>query len=520
MGSIVESADHDIAQELAKHGVNVDSFSGDSSSSLVGLISREAQSIFDQEIDKQQLSILSSLYPKQIITTATETEAWRKQFFSRHQHAAKPSVIFQPGSSKEVAIVLLLCRQNNVKFAVKSGGHAAMKGASSVDEGVVIDLTNLDGVELNEDKSIAKLGAGNRWERVFEELAKDGLAVAGGRAGDVGVGGYSLGGGISFFASARGWACDNIRNFQIVTASGDILDVNYKSYPDLFWALRGGGSNFGIVTRFDYETFPQGDIYAGSLLFEYKHKVDVIKAFTSFAYNSDPKAATWLTPAIHEGKKIFSALVMYAEPTEENSVMKAYGAIPSPYGSHKVRSMASIVREIVDVQAKEHRQNYWNHTFKFDPDFVDWLIEMYYEEFLPHKDKYESNQASVMVMQYFTKEAVQHMQREGGNCLPLKEDEAPYMNLLIPTAWIHEKDDEFVLGIVRRIMDKAIEEGKRRGLFVDFIYMNYGSLYQDVLKGYGKENYDKLKEVATKYDPDGVFQTLMPGYFKFGGAPA
>ena len=330
----------------------------------------------------------------------------------------------------------------------------------------------------------------------------------------------SISGGLSFFASERGWACDNIRNYEIVTANGDILDVNYKSYPDLFWALRGGGSNFGIITRFDYETFAQGDIYAGSILFDYEHKDAVIKAFNSFAHNSDPKSATWLTAIQHEGKRIFSNLAMYAKPTADFDVMKAYSAIPSIHGTQKIRSMADMVREIVDVQAKDHRQNYWNHTFKFDPDFVEWLVDMYFTEFEPYYGKYESKQASVMVFQFYTKESIQHMRREGGNCLPLKEDEAPYVNVLVPTAWQDEKDDELVLGIVRHIMDKAIEEGKRRGLFVDFMYMNYGSLYQDVLRGYGNENYARLKEVAAKYDPERVFQTLMPGYFKLGGAPA
>ncbi|KAF1849247.1 FAD binding domain protein [Cucurbitaria berberidis CBS 394.84] len=497
MGSTVESPGHDIAQALAKHGVNVENVAKNGSSSPV--------------------SVLSSLYPKLIVS---DTDTWRKQFFSAHQQSAKPSLIFQPTSSKDVAIALLLCRQSNTKFAVKSGGHAAMTGASSADEGIVIDLKNLNCVELSEDKSIAKIGAGNRWEHVFEKLAKDGLAVAGGRSGDVGVGGYSLGGGISFFASARGWACDNIRNFELVTAAGDVLDVNYQSYPDLFWALRGGGSNYGIVTRFDYETFPQGDIYAGNVLFDYEHKDAVVKAFTSFAYNSDPSSATWLTVGHHEGKRLLVTLAMYAEPTAEFDLMRAYGAIPSLHGGQKVRSMASMVHEIAEGQAKDHRQNYWNHTFKFDAEFIDWLVQMYFTEFGPYVGKYESDLASVFVMQYYTKESIRYMHSEGGNCLPLKEDEAPYVNLLIPTAWKHEKDDDFVLGLSKKIMDLAVEEGKRRGLFVDFIYMNYGSMYQDVLKGYGKENYDKLKRVAAKYDPDSVFQTLTPGYFKFGGAPA
>jgi FAD/FMN-containing dehydrogenase len=137
--------------------------------------------------------MLMRLYPKQTITADTDTGTWRKQFWSVQQQAAKPALIFQPTSAKEVAIALLLCRSAQVKFAVKSGGHAAMAGASSADGGVVIDLQSLNSVELSDEKSIARLGTGGIWEHVFDELAKDGLAVAGGRAGDVGVGGYTLG---------------------------------------------------------------------------------------------------------------------------------------------------------------------------------------------------------------------------------------------------------------------------------------------------------------------------------------
>ena len=273
-------------------------------------------------VDHLQRSTISLLFPKQTITSATDTETWRKGLWSLNQRSAKPALVFQPTSAKEVAIAVLLCRQSSVKFAVKSGGHAAMKGASSTDEGVVIDLRNLNSVVLNEDKSIARIGAGNLWEPVFQELRKHGLAVAGGRSGDVGVGGYSLGGksrapvllgqnqGLMllsrrhiFFASARGWACDNIRNYELVTASGEILDVNHKSYPDLFWALRGGGKSFGIVTHFDYETFAQEDVFAGSSLYAFEHRDAVVKAFTSAANNSDPKLATWLSAALHEGQK-------------------------------------------------------------------------------------------------------------------------------------------------------------------------------------------------------------------------
>ncbi len=135
-----------------------------------------------------------SLMREITLQSTEDIDEWRKGYWSSNQQSAKPSFVIQPREAKEVAIAVLLCRQTKVKFTVKSGGHAAMRGGSSVDDGLVIDLKNLNGVVLNEDKSIASIGAGNTWEPVSEELGKHGLAVAGGRTGTVGVGGYSLGG--------------------------------------------------------------------------------------------------------------------------------------------------------------------------------------------------------------------------------------------------------------------------------------------------------------------------------------
>lgn len=466
------------------------------------------------------MSILTGHFPKQVIQDLSDREAWEtSSLWSRHQRSAKPAAVFQPKSAQEVAIVLLLCRAAECKFAVKSGGHAAMKGASNVDGGITIDLVSLNGVDLNADRTIASIGTGSRWTHVFKVLEKDRVAVAGGRSGDVGVGGYTLGGGISFFAAAQGWACDTVRNYELVTAAGSIMNVNLESYPDLYWALRGGGSNFGIVTRFDYETFPQGDVFAGSILYDHGHKDAAIKAFATYSNHGDAKAATWFTVAWSKGRKLISALAMYADPNPDAEVLRPYLAIPAIHSSAKVKSMADMTTELADIQVQDHRQCYMNHTFKFDENFVSWLANMYWKEMDSVEDFYESNQGFCFVFQVYPKEAIAMMRRNGGNCLPLREDEAPYLNAMIPSAWLHEKDDHSVMNFANRIFEKAIEEGKRRGLYVEFKYMNYAAESQDVLKGYGKENYDILQAIAKKYDPDQVFQKLMPGYFKFGGAP-
>ncbi|KAH8722668.1 hypothetical protein GQ44DRAFT_711436 [Phaeosphaeriaceae sp. PMI808] len=465
--------------------------------------------------------MLFKLYPKQVIKDSSESEAWKSSLWSMHQRTPNPALILQPTSAKQVAVALILCRTVQCKFAVKSGGHAAMKGASSIDNGLVIDLKNLNGVTLNEDKSTAFIGAGNKWDDVYKELEKHGLGVAGGRAGDVGVGGYTLGGGISFFASARGWGCDNIRNFEVVNASGEIIDVNYKSCPDLFWALRGGGSNFGVVTRFDYETFPQADVFAGNILYDHEQKDAVVGAFSAHYDNGDPKTATWLAFVNVKGRKMMSALAMYTDPHPDAEALKPYLSIPALHNGAKVRSIADMAREVADAapNAKGYRQNYTNHTFRYDADFVSWLADTFWREVEPLAESFRIESAFIMCIQPYTKAAVALMRRNGGNCLPLKEEEGPYVNVLFPNAWSHEEDDIAIFNLVDKISELAITEGKRRGLHVDFVYMNYAGERQDALKGYGKENYDRLKSIAANYDPDGVFQTLMPGYFKFGGAP-
>jgi FAD/FMN-containing dehydrogenase len=467
-----------------------------------------------------QTDRLYDRFPKQILRISSQHDSWKKSYWSACQRTPTPAAVFEPKSAEEIAIAVLLCKGAKCRFAARSGGHAPMKNASSIDEGLVIDMKNLTTIVLNEDKSIASIGTGNRWEAVFRELGKDGLGVAGGRSGDVGVGGYTMGGGISFFASATGWGCDTVRNYELVTASGDIIDVNLESYPDLYWALRGGGNNFGIVTRFDYETFPQGDVFAGNLIYDAEHKDAAIEAFNTYSNHGDPKAATWLAIAWLDGRKLMSGLAMYSTPDPDAKVLQPYLSIPSLHKTAKIRSMADIVHEVAESQAVDHFQSYTNRTFKFDPDFVSWLADMFWAEMDAGGEPYKSKQGFVLTLQIYTKESVALMQRNGGNCLGLKVEDAPYLNVLSPSAWCHEKDNETATDFVAKVLGKAVEEGKKRGLDREFMYMNYAAAGQDVLKGYGSENYDRLKKIAQRYDPDEVFQNLMPGYFKFGGPPA
>jgi len=155
-------------------------------------------------------------------------------------------------------------------------------GAASISNGVLISLSNLTTIELHQNENTVTIGSGLRWVQVYEYLSTYGLAVSGGRFGDVGVGGLLLGGGVSHFGSQVGWSADGILSYEIALACGDIINVTAKSHPDLFWGLKGGLNNFGIVTRFTLKTFPVTSVYGGVVLYPASEFSDFVTAVANY----------------------------------------------------------------------------------------------------------------------------------------------------------------------------------------------------------------------------------------------
>lgn len=125
-------------------------------------------------------------------------------------------------------------------------------------------MSNLTTLQLNEDKSVLSVGPAYRWEQVYSYLAKYDLAAAGGRLGPVGVPGLLLAGGVNFYGNQVGFGCNTVINYEVVLADGSLVNANSTQNSDLFWALKGGSSNFGLVTRFDLETIPSTQVWAGA----------------------------------------------------------------------------------------------------------------------------------------------------------------------------------------------------------------------------------------------------------------
>jgi FAD/FMN-containing dehydrogenase len=177
------------------------------------------------------------LYGKVSFPGETQYLYQESRYWSQQQETTNPTCRVAPTLTLDVSLTLYVLKSVGCQFAVKSGGHGAFVGASNINGGVAIDLLNMNSVTVSADQTQASYGAGNRWIDVYSKLETMGLAVIGGRVADIGVGGLTLGGGISFFSGRFGWACDNVNNYEVwqlllLKLLGDMLTCD-RSYSQM-----------------------------------------------------------------------------------------------------------------------------------------------------------------------------------------------------------------------------------------------------------------------------------------------
>lgn len=179
----------------------------------------------------------------------------------------RPAAIALVESADDVVEAIALGRSQGLSIGVRGGGHS-VAGHGIVDGGLVIDLRRMRSVEVDPARRKARVAGGATWEDFDTAAQAHGLAVTGGTFVDTGVGGLSLGGGIGFLLGAQGLTCDNIVGAELVTADGSVREVSLETDPELLWALRGGGGNFGVATRFDFDVHPVTTIWGDSAVLE------------------------------------------------------------------------------------------------------------------------------------------------------------------------------------------------------------------------------------------------------------
>lgn len=333
------------------------------------------------------------------------------------------------------------------------------------------------------------------------------------------MGGLVTGGGISFFANEAGWACDNVESYEVVTASGVIVTATPKSFADLYWALRGGGNNFGLVTSFRLRTLPIYEMWGGDRILLEQQFPAAIDAFVNLGKNADKdtKAAQILSFVVQGDTKIASAQLEYAAPNANAPIFAEWNAITPAVDNIGVHTLSELTEMLSASNPNGQRQSYWVQTMKLDKRMVNFILNVFFEEVA--KIAHVRNLLSPLSFQVITVPQLQKMQQNGGNALGLDPAQGPLLLMNPAPAWTDAADDDSVNKFVDTMLKRAAAEAEKRGLANKYLYMNYASKYQDVIASYGQNNKQRLQSIARKYDPKAVFQRLQPGYFKLDGAP-
>jgi hypothetical protein len=434
-----------------------------------------------------------------------------------------PWLVLRPRSTRELSIIVkLITAIPKLKFAVRSGGHMNWAGANNINDGVTIDLSLMDTVSYDAASQLASIGPGGHWKNVYTALEPSGVTVAGGRDGNVGVAGYLLGGGNSYYATRTGMACNTVRNYEVVLADGSIVNANADENADLFHALKGGGNNFGIVTRFDLETLTTTELWGGNILYSKDATSDLLDTLTTFidnnAANTDSTfVGLWTyTPDFQDIVCLASVFNIDGQP-DPNGVFADFQAVEPKLAmpSLGVISMAEAARTMF-LPPGEY-STWYTMTYKNDADLSRFMAARHEELVAFCKEHVDptGNFSTQVVFQPFPRVFIDEGEARGGNVLGLEDSLHDDAVLLLFTTSFNTAAQRSAAAAKQKSLFQAMQqEAQSRGMLYDWQYLNYADPSQNPLASYGAANVAKIRAAAAKYDPKAVFQTRVPGGYK------
>ncbi|KAK8015779.1 hypothetical protein PG991_008667 [Apiospora marii] len=451
----------------------------------------------------------------------------KQLFWAQQQQSAQPACLVHPQSPEEIAVLIATARSTGCPFAVRGGGHSDIPGASNSDGGITVNMAGLSQVVVDEDAGVARVGAGAKWGDVYRELEKTNRTVVGGRLRDVGVGGLLLGGGLSHLSGLHGWACDNVRNYEVVLANGSIIQVSQSTHPDLYRALRGGGNSFGVVTRFDLDLVAQGPMWGGLHVWPLLPSVTsaLTEAFAKFAHEapSDPHVSLFAGLGHMQGNFAWAVGQYDTLGREEPPIFSRFRDDAQVYGAGKIVSTARVTtlsdlaEELNQSEPPGKRSRFTTATFRVDAELLQQMVGFFVEQVekaLANGLDKDEGFAPMLGIQPLTRNILKQQAKRAGNVMGLAEEDGPLMVCSFGWEWSHEADDATVIAGIKAVLGQAVDAAKERGLYHPFKYMNYAAEDQDPVSSYGADSVGFLKKVRDMYDSDGVFTELVPGWFK------
>ncbi len=416
----------------------------------------------------------------------------RQVFYGGHD--LRPAIVVRAAADEDVARTIELARETGLELAVRSGGHSGA-GHSSTDGGIQLDLANMRGLEIDVASATAWVGSGLTAAGYTVATGAHGLATGFGDAGSVGIGGITLGGGVGFLVRKHGLTIDSLLAADVVTADGRLVRTDADTEPDLFWAIRGGGGNFGVVTRLRFRLHPVGTIWGGMLFLP--ATPDVIAGFIDRAESAPDELSTIANvmvappmpfiPSEAHGKLIIIALMVHADGGDAGErAMAPFRALASP--------LADLLRPMPYPEMYMPEEEDYHPLGVSRTMFVDRVDETLAGTMV------ERLQASTATMS-----AVQ-LRVLGGAMARVRNDATAFAHrgrrIMANVAAIYERPEEesthtaWVNGLHGEI------RGDGAGAYVNFLNEEGEDRVREAYPG---DTWDRLQAVKVRYDPDNLF---------------
>lgn len=409
----------------------------------------------------------------------------------------RPALLARCRDVDDIVTAVRLVRETGCPLAVRAGGHS-VAGLSVCDDGVVIDLRGMRDVDVDPDRRTALVAAGATWADVDGATATHGLATTGGLVSTTGVAGLTLGGGIGWLQRKHGLSCDNLVAADVVTASGDVVHTSETERPELLWGLRGGGGNFGIVSRFEFRLHPVSTVLAGLMLLPLER--GVFAAFRDWAAKLPDEASMLaavgtappepFVPADLVGRKVAMVLGCWCGDLEPGldalAELRDLGPAVDLFGAMPYVALQGML----DAGSPPGLRNY------FRSGFLDDLADEVIDVVVDHGSRLPSPMSAIHIHQMGG--AVSRVP-DGGTAFSGRDAGWTY-NLV--STWSDPAEDAQQIA-ANRALAAALAPLSSAGSYINFL-ADRGA--ERVLSAYGSELFDRLARLKREYDPTNLFQ--------------
>ena len=418
----------------------------------------------------------------------------------------RPAVVVQCTTAGDVMSAVDFARENQLDLAVRGGGHS-VPGFGTVDDGLVIDLSGMTKVSVDPARQTARAQGGATWGMFNEATHAHGLATTGGVVSTTGVGGLTLGGGIGYLTRGVGLSCDNLLSAEVVTAEGRSIVASDSENADLFWAIRGGGGNFGVVTSFEFRLHPIGDIYGGPMFYEVDDAATVLRFYREFIQDAPEEFGgfpAWqiapplpFIPEDRHGDTFLAFVACWAGPVGEGErALQPFHDVAPVVAEHVGPMPYPALNSAFDALVPPGLQHYWK------ANFVNELTDQAIEAHLEHGPKVPVVNSTVHI---YPINGASH--RVATDATAFAYRDATFATV-IAGMWPDSTDNEANVEWVRDYYEATAPLSEEGG-YVNFMAGDD----QDRIKANYKGNYERLVQIKRIYDPDNLFhlnQNIKP----------